>query len=136
MSRFPKGWFMAESLENEQTSFESGDNLNFWFNKGHQDKFILMQMPEFLGARNEGKIGKLRVYKSGKTELVDNSNKLIFNIVKPNDKDFSKTSTSLDSKPNREVVSFSEKELMCLGSMDTENTYLLVPRVLDFLNLK
>jgi hypothetical protein len=125
-NKFPKGWSILESVENEQASL---GHEEVW--RSSQDKLVLMQLPEILGNRNEGKIGKLRVYKSGKVELVYNSSKLKFDLVQSRDKD----SANAELTPNQEVIAFLGKELMCLGSLKPEDTFLMVPRILDFLKL-
>lgn len=129
----PRGWENVIDSEVE-TDIQPRDNA---FLRESKESLVLFQLPKFFPANINKKIGKLRVWKSGKTEIVCQSSGEAFDIIMP-DKDFSSPNLvpSDDNpvsfvKPNivRELVSYQGNTLTSLGGIELQDMAILVPRV-------
>ncbi|XP_074601940.1 uncharacterized protein LOC141855715 [Brevipalpus obovatus] len=118
----------------------------------NNEDLILLQMPQILLNRKDEKFGKLRVYKSGKLELLDTKNGIVYDVQRVYSQDDApghlKTFNNDESKCNlqknnlfaknnsmrRDAVVFADRDLVCLGSIENTDVLLVGPKVEQFMH--
>lgn len=131
----PQSW---ESINKSETPIGEGDKTReSLFLRDKRESLVFFQLPKFFPTNVSKKIGKLRVWKSGKTEIICPSTGEAFDAVTA-DRDLSSSEAipfddSLGTiiKPgiSRELVSYRTNTLTMLGGIELEDMALLVPRV-------
>lgn len=152
IEHLPQGW---ESLSLPTPKSSSNSINEDWLSSSKGDKFFLFQLPKMFENNANMKLGKLRVYESGKVELVDNPSDLTFEIAKvghPEVNILNNTTVSLDNASinkteenvdvkqitqdfvapviNREVVMYSGRNLVCLGKLEA-GAAIVIPKILN-----
>ncbi|XP_054166496.1 uncharacterized protein LOC128963968 [Oppia nitens] len=145
---YPKGWHNVSTHRQspQPSKSEPLNSYNLLKTNGSHDKLLLMQISEEFLKKGSGYVGKLRVYKSGRIELVDSSSDMKFDILfdqksitDPNIKD-EKTDSKVGSKRTNncfaeviteDIVSFDGKELSTLTTLDHKQVLLAVPHMLQ-----
>ena len=147
-THLPIGW---EHLIN--TTARKECKVNWLIKVEKEDKYeeekglMMFQLPEMILSKHNGRVGKMRIYKSGKIELVDEETKLIHEIKST--QDVSDLDIPFVSKPktntnegravrcnlNQEAVTIEGNQITCLGSINTNDILIGYPRISHFLNL-
>jgi hypothetical protein len=117
--------------------------------EGEEEKLVLFQVPDVLVNRPEGKIGRLRVYKSGRIELVDTEAGITFDVLQPHVQSQAKAGvktegcdtksrpqTSTEGNVSQELVHLSDNSLTSLGRLNSRDILIPVPRLPDTLDTK
>jgi hypothetical protein len=144
----PKGF---ENLTNETSiKFEkksavaevlTGIPIDKWLEA--DDKLFLLQVPDILVKRPKGLIGKLRIYKSGRFELVDSETGVSFELLRANanpstltipvkSEGKSRSTNFTASNPsdiNQEIVHLSTDSLTALSRVHSEDILVAVPQI-------
>lgn len=134
---------LEPGLEYDDSNYSDCNDLQT--NTG--DSLILFQLPQILLSRKDGALGKLRVYNSGRLELLETKTGLVFDLqhVSCNNNisncDVNKSELSANNSSDfgtsiwREAVVFSDRQLACLGSIENSNIMLVRPQLDQFINL-
>ena len=139
---YPKGWQTVSSHRKSLPSNSVPLNPYNLLKTGTHEKLLLMQIPETILKRSDGYIGKMRVYKSGRIEMIDSDSDLKFdilfdrnsnfeqNVKQENDSKYSKpmTTSNLDDI-TQDVVTFSGSDLCTLTTLDHKQVLMAVPSI-------
>ena len=148
-NKLPRGWenCQAESRNRSSNSKSfvnesSGIPTDKWLTA--DDNLVLIQVPEILTHRSSGVVGKLKVYKSGRVELVDNEAGLTFDVIRANNNPIAMLPVKqeidrgkrVQQKPistenRQELVLMKDNTLTCLGSLPSCDVLISVPRIPD-----
>jgi len=138
----PRGWdnltSASKDKKQDRQSTEStieltGIPIDKWLDS--DDKLVLMQIPDILLSRPQGLLGKLRLYKSGRVELIDSDSGITFDVIRGTRDSIVSTSNVEDTKHalnvnkkenHQEVVSFSGDSLHALSKVDNSDLLLVV----------
>ncbi|XP_074597756.1 uncharacterized protein LOC141852595 [Brevipalpus obovatus] len=131
----PQGWQNLCELETSLPSIEPSTDSVLTSPGG--EGLVFLQLPKFFPTKSNGPIGKLRVWKSGKIEIVSRSNGKSYDIC-PANASFSEerspnaeASFGVNEKPSsaRELVAYQGRGLTFLGSINLSDTAVVVPRI-------
>lgn len=145
----PKGWENVShdihhhnSKKARRSDEFTGIPIDKWLEA--DEKLFLMQVPDILVKRPKGLVGKLRIYKSGRFEIVDSETGVTFDLVRANSnptrpgqvKSEVKPSKAqlgygLDQTVNQEIVHLSSDAMVSLSRIETEDVLIAVPRIPD-----
>ncbi|XP_015790717.1 protein phosphatase inhibitor 2 [Tetranychus urticae] len=83
----PIGWEHVSQLQlykqkGCEKDVKSTRRFDAWAStKNNQDKMVLFQLPEMVLKGGDGRLGKIRMYKSGKMELVDTRSGIVYDLL-------------------------------------------------------
>lgn len=146
---YPKGWHSvtrhrkSPAIESKPSLVQPLNPYNLFENETDSpEKLLLFQIPEEVVKRSEGKIGKIRVFKSGRIEFHDSQTNIRFDILFDRTSDCQSNVKSEDVKPNlcakpnekssditEDLVSFNGTDLCAIASLKHKQVLMAVPSI-------
>lgn len=137
MEYVPQGWEPVQESESCSSSQTEENVKELPFLRDNKESLVFFQLPKFFRTNVSKKIGKLRVWKSGKTEIICPTTGETFDAILA-DKDFlSPQSVPTHDKigpltvPSiaKELVAYQNNTLTMLGGIQLQDMAIIVPRV-------